>query len=266
MKIYLDLIFLINFGIDFLIILTLSLILRRNIKVRRMILGSVIGALSIFLLFINLSSIFLIMFKVIISCFIIIVTFGYKDIKYFINNLLYFYTISIILGGFLYYLNIEFSYKNAGIIFFNKGLSINFIFLIIVSPIILYIYIKQAYRLKRVYSLNYEVDLYLKSGKIINLNGYMDTANNLVEPYKKRAVIIINDKKIIKEVSKESFILVPYDTVDSHGILKCIIPNKIYVKGLGVMNNIVVGITSKDFKMDGVNCILNNLMLEGKND
>lgn len=266
MKIYLDLIFLLNFGIDFLIILTVSLVLRRNIKLRRTILGSIVGALSIFLLFINFNSIILIIFKIIISSLIIIITFGYKDIKYFFNNLLYFYTISIILGGFLYYLNIEFSYKNAGMVFFNNGLSINFIFLIIMSPIILYIYIKQAYRLKRVYSLNYEVDLYLKSGKVINLNGFMDTANNLIEPYKKRAVIIVNDKKIIKEINKENFILVPYDTVDSHGILKCIIPDKIYIKGVGIMNNIVVGISSKDFKMDGVNCILNNLMMEGKND
>lgn len=264
MKIYLDLIFLLNFGMDFLILLTISLVLRRNIKLRRIILGSVLGALSIFLLFININSIILILFKLIISSFIIIVTFGYKDIKYFFNNLVYFYTISIILGGFLYYLNIEFSYKNSGIIFFNKGLSVNFIFLIIMSPIILYIYIKQAYKLKNVYSLNYKVDLYLKSGKIINLNGFMDTANNLIEPYKKRAVIIVNDKRVLKEINKENFILVPYDTVDSHGILKCIIPEKIYVQGLGVMSNIVVGISSKEFKMDGINCILNNLMLEGK--
>ncbi len=266
MTIYLDLLFLLNFLIDFLILLTVCIILKRNIKMRRIILASIIGSLSILVLFIDVSNLILFFYKLILSVIIILVTFGYKDIKYLINNLLYFYSVSIILGGFLYYLNVEFSYRNIGLVFYNKGLSINYIFLLTVSPLILYIYTKQAKRFKNVYSLNYKVDLYLKNGKIYNLNGYLDTANNLTEPYKQRAVIIVNDKKLIKEITQENFILVPYDTVDSHGILKCIIPKKVYIKGIGLMNNIVVGISSNDFKMDGVNCILNNLLLEGNSD
>ena len=57
----------------------------------------------------------------------LLVTFGIKDRSYFIKNFLYLYIISIILGGFLYYLNLEFSYKNVGIVFFHNGYSINFI-------------------------------------------------------------------------------------------------------------------------------------------
>lgn len=266
MTIYIDLIFILNFLIDALLLLTVCIVLKRNIKIRRIFLGSFIGSLSIFILFINISGFILFFIKVILSCLIILITFKYKDIKYFINNLLYFYSISIILGGFLYYLNVQFSYKNVGLVFFHKGLGVNFIFLLLVSPIILYIYIKQAYKFKRTYSLNYKVDLYLNNGKIINLNGYLDTANNLIEPYKRRAVIIVNDKKLLKEIDEENFILVPYDTVDSHGILKCIIPKKVYIKGIGIKNNIVVGISSNDFKMDGINCILNNLLLEEKID
>ncbi|MDD6756542.1 MAG: sigma-E processing peptidase SpoIIGA, partial [bacterium] len=155
MKVYLDLIMILNFAIDFILLLSVSLMLKRNVSIYRIMLGSFIGGISILFLFFNMNSILLFLFKLIISIFMILITFGYKTIKYTLINLLYLYMSSIILGGFLYLLNLEFSYKNIGIIFFNNGLSINFIFLLIVSPIILYIYIKQTKSLKYNYSNYY---------------------------------------------------------------------------------------------------------------
>ena len=64
MKIYLDLLFLLNFGFDFIIIMTTSIVLKRKSKLRRIILGSIVGALSIFFLFLPLNSISLFLLKV----------------------------------------------------------------------------------------------------------------------------------------------------------------------------------------------------------
>ena len=120
MKIYLDLVMILNFAIDFILLLTVSLILKRNVKITRIMLGAFIGGVSILFLFFNVNSVVLFLFKLIISILMIIMSFGFRDIKYTLVNLLYLYMSSIILGGFLYLLNLEFSYKHIGIIFFNN--------------------------------------------------------------------------------------------------------------------------------------------------
>ena len=130
MKIYLDLVLLLNFFMDLLLLTTVSVVLKRNVKFYRLLLGAFLGALSIFLLFIKINSLTLFIIKIIISFIMIFTSFGFKDIKYTSRNMLYLYITSIILGGFLYYLNLEFSYKNSGIVFYHNGLSVNYIFLI----------------------------------------------------------------------------------------------------------------------------------------
>ncbi|MEG2322444.1 MAG: sigma-E processing peptidase SpoIIGA, partial [Bacilli bacterium] len=148
MKVYIDLVLILNFFFDFLLLLSVSLILRRNVSIYKIMLGAFIGGLSLLFLFIKINSITLFILKILISIIMLLVSFGYKSLKYTVKNGLFFYTSSIILGGFLYFLNIQFSYKNNGLVFINKGLSINVVFLIIFCPIIIYIYIKQGLTLK----------------------------------------------------------------------------------------------------------------------
>ena len=89
MKIYIDLIIILNFFLDFLLLLGVSLILRRNTKLIRIIIGALIGGLSILLLFIKISSFELFFIKVLISIVMVFASFGFKSFKYFINNILY---------------------------------------------------------------------------------------------------------------------------------------------------------------------------------
>ena len=86
MKVYVDLIFLINIFFDFLLLLSVSLILRRHIKIIRIVLGSLVGGLSIFFLFLNISSFVLFFLKIIIAIFMCLTTFGFKDIRYLLKN------------------------------------------------------------------------------------------------------------------------------------------------------------------------------------
>ncbi len=261
MKLYLDLIFLLNFAFDFLLLLSVSIILRRNVKIKKIILGALFGALSILFLFTNISSLMLFLFKIIISILMIIISFGYKNIKYTFKNLTYLYISSIVLGGFLYFLNVEFSYKQVGLVFYHNGLSINVIVLIITSPIIIYAYIRQALNLKNNYSKYYKVDIYLNDGTKILLNGLLDTGNKLYDPYKKRPIIIVDNKRLNK--LKEKYILVPYDVLNNHGLLKCIKPKSIYIHGIGYRNNLLIGLSDENIDLDGINCILHESLLEG---
>ncbi len=262
MKIYLDLIMILNFVFDFLLLLSVSIILRRNVSINRLIIGAFIGGISILFLFIKINSLELFIFKILISILMILISFGYKDIRYFGKNILFFYMASIILGGFLYCLNIQFSYKNNGLVFFHHGLSINFIFLIIFSPIIIYIYIKQCKELKNNYASYYKANLYLDNNCVLRLNAFLDTGNKLIDPYQKRPIILIDKKDLKFNLKDYKTILVPYETVNDKGLLKCIKANKIDIEGVGIKKKFLVGIMDDKISIDGVNCILNYRLLE----
>ncbi|MBQ4061183.1 MAG: sigma-E processing peptidase SpoIIGA, partial [Bacilli bacterium] len=182
MTVYLDLVLFLNFAFDFLLLLAVNIVLKRNVKLRRILLGSIIGSLSILFLFIKLNSFALFLLKMIISIIMSLVTFKYKSLKYTFNNLLYLYMISTILGGFLYLLNIEFSYKQEGLVFYFKGLSINFIILLLVAPIIIYIYIRQTKSLKNNYSCYYKIEIIFKNTSII-FSAIPDTGNLLQDEF-----------------------------------------------------------------------------------
>lgn len=246
MKIYVDIVFMINFMFDFLLLLTVNIVLKRNAKLKRIFIGSLIGGLSIFLLFINLNSLGLFLFKIIISILMIIITFGRNNL---FKNIVYLYFISIILGGFLYYLNMEFSYKNSGLVFFHNGFSINFILLIILSPIVFYLYIKQAKDLKIINSYQYNVSFTYRRKKY-NYLGYIDTGNKVYDPYTHRPVILLYDKSF----NIFNPLYIPYKTIDNNGLLKAFKVDKLYVDDKEY-RKVIIALVDKPF-ISGINILL----------
>lgn len=257
MKIYLDLVMLLNFSIDFILLLSVSIILKRKVKIYKILLGSFVGGLSILLLFFNINSIMLFILKIIISILMCLITFKFNNIKYILVNLLYLYMASIILGGFLYLINIEFSYKHVGIIFINNGLSINFIFLLITSPIILYIYIKQTKNFRSTYSNYYNIKIF-KNNKAYDYIGFIDTGNTLTDPLTKKAVILIDKRKILFNIKE--FRMIPYMGVNGVNLIKVIKIDKLVFNNKSY-KNILLGLMD-NISLDGVDVILNKKLLE----
>ena len=262
MKIYVDLVLLLNFGFDLLLLFSTAIILRRQTTLKRLLLGALIGSITIILMFIKISSFNLFITKILISIMMVLITFGYKNITYTFKNLFYLYTSSIMLGGFLYFINLEFSYKHEGLMFYFNGLSVNAIVLIILSPVIIYAYIKQGLALKNQYSNYYNIDIYLKNGKIIPTTAFLDTGNHLEDPYKKRPIVLINKKLLKINYKKDNILLVPYEALNYHGLLKCIIPEKIFIQGIGFRKNFLIGISNEEIKMEGIDCIISTKLLE----
>lgn len=262
MKVYVDLVLFLNFGFDLILLFGVAIILRRQTTLKRLLLGALVGSITILAMFISISSFMLFLLKVIISILMVIIVFGYRDIRYFSKNLFYLYTSSIVLGGFLYFLNLTCSYKNEGLVFYFNGLSVNVIVLIIFSPIIIYVYVKQGLMLKNHYSNYYHVDIYLNDKEVIPATAFMDTGNKLEDPYKKRPIILISKDLINFDFAKYKVVLVPYDAVNHHGLLKCIVPNKIFIQGIGFRDNFLVGLTEDKIMIDGVDCIMHSKLVE----
>ncbi len=257
MKIYVDLVFLINFFFDFILLTATKYILKERVKVYKLILGSFIGGLSIFFLFFKMNSIELFILKILISILMILVSFGRNN---FLKNYIYFYIISIFLGGSMYFINYTFSSKHQGLIFFSKGLSINLIVMIILSPIITYYYVKEYKHYKTTISNCHNVDLYIKNKKYC-LKGYLDTGNTLTDPYKNRAIILLNTNKIILDKKKHKIIYVPYQTITNYGVIPCYQVDRIIIDQKE-FKNILIGDTKNYFKLENADCILPNQIKE----
>lgn len=259
MKIYIDLILLLNFGFDFLLLLSVSLILKRNTELYKLLLGAFIGSISVLTLFIKINSMQLFIIKIIISILMTITSFKYKNIKYTLKNILYLYISSIVLGGALYLLNIELTYKNQGIIFYKNKMSINFIILVIISPIILYIYIKECKNLRNNYSNYHKVEIKIRD-KIIKCTGFVDTGNKLKDPYKKRPIILMNNNYLDNNLNK---IFVPVHTILGTNLIECIKIQELKIDNTIIKQEVLLGFINKKIKIDGIECLLNNEIMEG---
>jgi len=251
MIVYLDLVFFINFIMDFYILSSVKFLLRLNTKFLRIILGTFIGSLSFILLFFDINILLFNIIKIIISILMVLITFGKSK---FFNKLFYLYIVSIVLGGTLYLINDSLGYEVDSFIFINNGYSINLIILIFISPIILFLYIKELLIYKKKINTTYNVIIKLKNKKL-NIIGFLDTGNKLIDPYFKRPIILLNKKYI--NLRGMRVLYVPFTSLNNSGLLKCIIPEYILVNN-NKYENVLIGI-SENLKYD---CILNERIID----
>ena len=255
MKIYLDVIFVINFVFDFLLLMCVHLVQKRKVCWNRILLGSLLASFSVFLLFIKINSLELFVLKFLISVMMIFVTFGRLS---FWKNMLYLYFSSIVLGGFLYFINMQVSYKNDGLVFFYNGFSMNIVLLVILSPIILYCYYKQSRYFQETLSNIHTVEVFFKN-KCYSYRAYLDTGNKLYDPYKHREVILLYDTQMYEEM--DEFLIVPFETVSGNGFLKGMVVSQIVVDSKHIFKNVVIGVSKDSFSLDGAEMILHGNFL-----
>ena len=265
MIIYIDLIFIINFILDLLLLLTVNITLKRYSKLYKLCLGALFGSVSLLSLFIAFNNITLFIFKTLMGIGMCLLSFGYKNIKYTIYNIIYLYMTSIILGGFLYYLKVEFSYNNNGLAFYYKGLRINYIFLLILAPSILYVFTKSIKALKEIKNYYYKVKIIFNNGFNLYITGFLDTGNKLVDPVTNKPIILINKKIIKGKINIRSPMYVPYNSLNNHGLLECIKPKNVYINDKEI-KNYLIGLSNESFKLNGIECLLNYNILEDIND
>ncbi len=248
MTIYLDLLFLLNFIYDLLLLLTVSVTLKRNTRFKRILLGSFFGAISTFIILIPLNKYILLILKILTSVIMLIITYSFKNIKYFFNNLLYLYMTSVILAGFLYFLKLEFN-------------NLSYLISLSIAPLILYLYINEQKKLKEIVNYYKKVIVTFKNNKTLSLNGFIDSGNKLKDPITGKYIILINKKTLKGIYNIRSPMYVPIKTINKRSLLPCIsikniiIDNKTY-------NNYLLGISDTFNGFDNINCLLNYHLLE----
>ena len=248
MTIYIDLVILLNYFFDSLILLTVNITLKRNISLKKILFVSLLGELSL-LGFLLSNKYLLILLKLELSLILNILTFKYKDIFYTVTNVLYFYMVSIILGGFIYYLKLN---------------NLSYFFILLLVPLILYLYIKQNLNMKTTINKTYPLTIYFPNKRKLSLTGFVDTGNKLRDPVTKKWVVLVNKKLLQGVIRIRTPIYVPYHSLNNKGLVECIKPEKLVIEGKEY-TNFLIGLMDSKVMINSSDCILNLEILEELN-
>lgn len=205
MIVYIDVIWLLNFIVDGMLLLLTAYILKRKWYWYRIVFGALIASSIVFISISSYAEIILQPIgKMIFSIFIILITFGFVRLKLFIKTLFIFYFATFMVGGGIVGLHYLFSNQGENIIT-NKlmafGDPISWLFVIFMLPIVIYYSKKQIEEIE-VRKVHYTdlvtVEIELCGEKII-LKGLIDSGNSLCDPLTQVPVMIL-DISVLKSI------------------------------------------------------------------
>ena len=100
---------------------------------------------------------------------------------------------------------------------------------------------EKGYKYSR--TINSDISPLVKD-EIINEVGFLDTGNNLKDPFFNRPIILVNKELIKKKINT---FLIPYYTVNNHSLLEVFKPNKIVINNK-IIKNVLIGISDVNSK------------------
>lgn len=269
MTIYLDIVFLENFLLNFIIIFSTSLITKSKTTLFKMVITSAFGSLfsiSEYIYFgIKENEKFI--FKFVLSIVMINMTFGFKK-KKLLFNLVVFYLVSLSFGG-LSFATLFFINSEKIIIKNDMFLEISLLESIVIASIICFVLILVLIVCLKIYEKKkselIEIEI-INNGKTHKVMALYDTGNLLKEPITQKDVIIVekgelydicdnnfldsikdilNGKWIGDENSNYKFCLIPFSSLgNENGILIGFKPDyiKVNIEEEIFKNEVFVGI------------------------
>jgi stage II sporulation protein GA (sporulation sigma-E factor processing peptidase) len=212
MTLYLDVIWFLNFCIDYLLIALTAIVLKRRFNRIRFIVGALFASLIVFLMFTPLGALFYQPWmKAIYSIFIVLIAFGFKRWSYFFQGLLMFYFVTFMTGGGLFALHffwqteIDFLAAVSSPAQAGFGSGVSWVFVVLGFPIVWY-FSKARLETIEVKKIHYEqlatVTIHLFD-QSIKTQGLIDSGNKLHDPITRAPVMIIETTCLEKIFGQE---------------------------------------------------------------
>ncbi|MBU9720433.1 MULTISPECIES: sigma-E processing peptidase SpoIIGA [Bacillaceae] len=299
MQIYLDIIWLLNFLVDVLLISLTAIVLKRRVSRLRLLLGGFIASLYVLFLFTPIEPYAMHpVIKTMYSIIIILASFGFKRFKLFFQAWLTFYFVNFAVGGGLlglhFFLKTDTSFIQGTFATHTSGFGspISWLFVVIGFPIIYY-YSRQRFesietekiRYDQIYPVRIKV-----AGIELFLKGFVDSGNRLEDPLTRRSVMIIDMTDVgnqfpdsIVNLTKKSLVadeqipdgfegkmtMVPFRTVgEKQRYLWAIKPDEVVVyenELPHICSHVLVGLSYTALSdRNDYNCLLNPKMMQQK--
>lgn len=235
MAVYVDVLFAINFSMDFLSLFFTAKVLHKRINKIRMIFAALIGgAYGVFDVLVNINLVIKAFICVIVPFIMCMISLFEKNILGLLKTFIVFWSTGFVLGGIMSVL-----YSVANKIFAdylnevtNETTYNGIRFFVVVSLTIIVMSIFGRIFSKKKDMSSASVDVLL-DGKRFNLTGMCDSGNIVTDPLSGRSVILVSNKNPLgsyiesKDELQKRFI--PYEDTTSKGILKGVIPDDLIV-------------------------------------
>ncbi|MCM3759366.1 sigma-E processing peptidase SpoIIGA [Alkalihalobacillus oceani] len=299
MTLYLDAIWFLNLCIDYLLLMLTALLLKRRYRQKRLILAALFASLVVFLMFTSWTSLFYQPWmKALYSALIVLIAFGYKRWRTFLQSLLMFYFVTFMAGGGLFALHFfwQTEIDLLSSVAASKGYAgsgISWFFVIIGFPLVWW-FSKKQFELAEWQQVRYdqlaEVEMTV-AGHTFTATGLVDSGNQLSDPLTKKPVMIIEAKLLQPFFSREALAqllhfheqsstaegdsrlleracIIPYRVIgQSSPFLTGIRPDRVVVTQGGKRydtTNVLLGIQDKELSAEGAfQCIVHPRLVVG---
>lgn len=263
--VYIDVLFLENFLIDFLVLYMTAFVMCIKPSFFKMTVSSFVGSFYMCSLYFS-DFLFLknTVFKIIVFCAMIFLAFPIKTFKVFLKYIMTFLFINLSLGGCIYFFA-SFSGGNVknGVFYIKTeimGLILGIGVLIFIGRFFIVLFKKNILLGKT----KKELTIFYKNKKM-KLSTLIDTGNTLIDPISRKSVVVVSPKKIKKLINEEklseikNFRLIPCRTItDKYEVLYGFKPDKFIYNEKEI--DAVVAISKCDF--DGeYDAVINPLTL-----
>lgn len=293
-EIYLDVVFAVNFILDFILLLLERRISRKKVSLNRVFLGALVGALlmCIIILIPKMNYILYLAFSYFFSsALIILVTFRPKKFKELIKLTVLLYMIAILLGGIIftlyYYSFVGFSLNRIFSKHLLKGLDLQMLLLLVCLAVIIWvIFINIFFKVVNISKSIYDIGIFYGNQEM-KINALLDTGNTLYDPISHWPVIIgeieifknyltLEQYEALLNLSRNIYDLqniernqqllglnfrwIPYSSLgNENGMLLGVVLDKVIVhlgKETKENKNVVIALYNKKLSKDNSYCVL----------
>lgn len=242
--IYIDVLIFLNFVIDYLILSVIKKVLNINVKLKRIIIGSIFASLfSLTALLPSFSFIMNLLTNILIACIITFITFGKCRINVYVKRVFLFFVVNFIFAGIM--IAVYLLFKPSGMVIINNVVYFN------ISPILLIILTIVCYFillvLKRLFGKQFIAERICNITVYINNNSYrfkakVDTGCDLKEPFSNKPVIVA-EKVLFNNliINKTKVRLVPFSSLGGEGVIEAVPCGKIYIDNMVINREVYIG-------------------------
>lgn len=245
--IYIDVLFVVNFFITFLLLLVTAKFCKRDEKLWRSVLASFVGgAYSLVILIDDLNFLISVLGKLFAACLIVLIAFKFRNIKIYIKEVAIFFFVNLLFLGIIVGLWFIFKPKgvaiNNSVVYFDvsaKLLLISALLAYIISVAIIRIYNNKIGKKEL-----YQITVY-KGNEMAKFFAFADSGNNLKEPFSDLPVIVA-DKSLFENI--ECPRIIPFSSIGGEGVLCAFKPDKVEISssfGECEINEVYIALSDK---------------------
>jgi stage II sporulation protein GA (sporulation sigma-E factor processing peptidase) len=270
MIVYVDVLIIVSFYINYLLLRAAAVIVHKPVKRGRVIAGALLGSLSALIIFLpEMGNAAVLIVRVISALIMVAVSYDVNGVKELYRCSLLFFFVSFIFAGIEY--GVAMLLGGNAAIWHNSVFYVNISLLtLVVSTTISYgilWLIRRQFDRANSADAKYTITVE-QSGEIIQIKAIGDTGNNLTDCLSGKPVIIcpksslakITDSKAVEAMLSCDYIhdsvvppkgwrLIPFSTINSNGLIPAFSPAKVYIKDEKSIHLVdaYIGVSENDF-------------------